>query len=669
MQPWAERQATRRATLLAALFALWMALIAGRLVDLQVFRHHAYRKQSETQTNRLVTIPAPRGRILDRAGRTLALSIPVESVVVNPRRTRAYEVTAGILGPVLGLDQRQLEQALAAAAANRRGFFRVKSKVSLEEAERLRDLPLNSVDFQGESLRAYPKGPLASHILGGVDFQEKGNAGIEQALDAELSGEPGMARVITDVVRRAVDSRTEVEAVPGKNVTLTIDERVQHVAERELARAVQQSRSRTGSVVAMDPKTGDILALASYPPYDANQPVASKEDMERRANHALSVPFEPGSVFKLVTVAAALETTSLTPESVVNCGGGRINLFGRVIHDHDPYGFLPVSEVLARSSNIGAIQIGLAVGARNLLDYVRRFGFGRATGIPLPGESSGKVRGLESWSRTSIGSVAMGHEISVTTVQLAQAVSAIANGGLLVRPRLVLRKQRPGQPPENVPLQPAQRVMRPETSIAMRRMMEGVVLHGTGTRARLDGYTAGGKTGSAQIYDPACHCYKHVYNASFAGFAPVVNPAVVVVVTINGSSVFGGAVAAPVFREVATAALRLLDVPRDLPDPPPPREDEPAGLADLAIAELGSPAALLPEPGIPAEARKPAGPLDLWGPRVPDFYGKTMRAVLEESAQTGLPVEPIGSGIVRAQAPAPGSVLPRGERVQVLFSR
>jgi cell division protein FtsI (penicillin-binding protein 3) len=336
-----------------------------------------------------------------------------------------------------------------------------------------------------------------------------------------------------------------------------------------------------------------------------------------------------------------------------------------VIRDHHPYSYLPVSDVLAKSSNIGAIQIGLTVGARNLLDYVRRFGFGSGTGLPLPGESSGKVRDLEGWGRTSIGSVAMGHEISATTVQLARAVSAIANGGLLVKPRLVLSMQRAGQAIEKAPIQPAQRIMRPETAITMRRMMEGVVLHGTGTLARVDGYTAGGKTGSAQIYDPECRCYKHRYNSSFAGFSPVANPAVVVVVTINGAGVFGGAVAAPIFREVAAAALRLLDVPKDLPEPPPPREDEPVDFADLAVADLGSPAAKLPEPGIP----KRAGALDLWGPMVPDFSGKTMRAVLEESAEKGLPVELVGSGIARAQAPPPGSVLALGQRVRIQFVR
>ncbi|RPI13703.1 MAG: penicillin-binding protein 2, partial [Acidobacteriales bacterium] len=500
-------QAKRRATLLALLLVCWLALIVGRLVQLQVFRHDYYRGESDRQTSGLIEIRAPRGGIFDRAGRTLALSLPVESVVVNPMRAPEPAVTAGILAPVLGLNQRQLEDKLAAAARQHRGFLWVKRRVSFAESQRLRGLRLAWIELRPESQRAYPKGTLAAHILGSVDFEEHGNGGVEQSLEADLGGRVGAARVIRDVIRRGVDSRTDVPAVLGKNLTLTIDERIQHVAERELAKAVVESRSQTGSVVAMDPKTGDILALASYPSYDPNLPVRTNEDREKRANHAVSVPFEPGSVFKVVTVAAAMEATSLTPESVIACGGGRINLFGRVINDHDPYGALSVSEVLAKSSNIGAIQIALAVGERNMLNYVRRFGFGRSTGVPLPGESAGKVRDLEDWGRTSIGSVAMGHEISTTTVQLAQAIAAIANGGMLIKPRLVLSEQRPGGKVEPAPLEPPRSIIRPETAITMRRMMEGVVLHGTGRSARLEGYTAGGKTGSAQIFDPVCRCY------------------------------------------------------------------------------------------------------------------------------------------------------------------
>lgn len=665
MQAREDTKATGRAKWLACLALLWAVLIAGRLIYLQVFRHQAYRQLSDRQTSMPVEIRAPRGSIFDRFGHPLAMSVPVDSVVVNPMRAPEPAVAAGLLAPILGLDRPALETRLAGAARQRKGFLWVERKVSFAEAQRLRRLRLGWIEFRSESLRIYPKGSLASHLVGSVDHQERGNTGLEQGLDAELRGRPGLARMVADVARRGVDSTIDTQPQPGKNITLTIDERVQYVAERELAKAVRASRSQTGSVVAMIPSTGEILALASYPSFDGNQPVSSAQDQSNRINHAVSVPFEPGSVFKVITVTAALETTALRPETVIPCGNGRINLFGRVIHDHDPYGALPMSEVLAKSSNIGAIQIGLKVGERQLLEYVRRFGFGRSTGLVLPAESAGKVRDLKNWGRSSIGSVAMGHELSATTVQLAQAIAVLANGGLLVKPRLVLRRQRPGQTPETDRVEPPRRIVRPETAITMRQMMEGVVLHGTGKLARLAGYTAGGKTGSAQIFDPVCRCYKHVYNASFAGFAPVGNPAVVVVVTINGAPVFGGAVAAPVFREVAAAALRLLDVPKDLPDVPPPREDEPVDFADLAIADLGSPAPLLPEPGTP----EPRGVLELWGPKVPNFSGKTMRRVLEESAALGLPLELVGSGIVRGQAPPAGSILPHGERVRVQFAR
>jgi len=261
--------------------------------------------------------------------------------------------------------------------------------------------------------------------------------------------------------------------------------------------------------------------------------------------------------------------------------------------------------------------------------------------------------------------VAMGHEISSTTAQLARAVTAIANGGLLVEPRLILRRQRTGEAPLAEPAPPPKRVIKPETAITMRQLMERVVLEGTGKLARLQGYTAGGKTGSAQIFDLVTKRYTHQYNASFMGFAPVGVPAVVVAVTLNGASKFGGAVAAPVFREVASAALRLLDVPKDLPDTPPDREDVPVDFDDLAIADLGSLAPSLPEPGTPIRA---AG-MEVWGPKVPNFHGMTMRAVIEEASARGLPVELIGQGVARAQAPVAGSVLSKGDRIRIQFVR
>ncbi|MEN6533714.1 MAG: penicillin-binding protein, partial [Bryobacteraceae bacterium] len=493
----------------------------------------------------------------------------------------------------------------------------------------------------------------------------RGNAGVEQGLDNILRGRAGKARLLTDVRQRSILAQIAAEAQPGSDVILTIDERMQHIAERELANAVTSNSCTSGSIVVMNPHTGDILALASYPAFDPNSPVGSAGDMESRANQAVSVPFEPGSVFKVITLTAALETTPLRPESIIPCGSGRINLFGRVIRDHRSYSSLSMADVLANSSNIGAIQVGLRVGERRLLEYVRRFGFGTTTGVPLPGESAGLVRELKNWGKSSIGSVAMGHEISTTTVQLAQAVGVIANGGTVVAPKLVLKVRKPNGRTETEPVKPGHRIIQPETAITMRKMMEGVVLHGTGKLARLNGYTAGGKTGSAQIFDLQNKRYTHQYNASFMGFAPVTNPALVAVVTLNGASRYGGAVAAPVFREVVTAALRLMDVPRDLPDAPPSREDGPVEFDDLAIADLGSPAPTLPEPGIPDQVAR----VELWGPTIPDFHGKTMRAVVEESSERGLPVSLIGSGIARAQMPAAGSILPLGGRITVQFAR
>jgi len=477
----------------------------------------------------------------------------------------------------------------------------------------------------------------------------------------------------------------------------------------------------------LNPYSGDILAMANYPAYDPNGlQTGVKETPGSRSNLAVATPFEPGSVFKVVTLAAALETTNLTPDSIINCGNGTIKLFGRVIHDHNRYSSLSMADVLANSSNIGAINIGLKVGEKNLYEYVRKFGFGRKSGIELPGESAGMLRRLSQWEATSIGSVAMGHEIGATSIQLALAGAIIANGGMRVKPRLILARQRPGGVDERTAPEKPERVIRPETAIKMRQMMEGVVLHGTGKQAILRGYTSGGKTGSAQIYDFKAKAYTHHYNASFLGFAPVSNPQIVIAVTLVGTSGggagFGGVVAAPVFRAVATSALRMLDVPKDLPDTSPRltkigKRDE----NDLAIAGLGAaPMGLADAPAVdiphsidiahsaavtprakrsevvssvtspPASGVSSASAVDTppgtsfgtspdrrpflsaqkgIGPKVPDLRGLTLRAVLEESAATGLPIEVQGDGMARAQDPAPGSILAPGSRVHVQLTR
>ncbi len=623
--------------------------------------------------------------ILDRSGQRLAMSLPAESVVVDPLRIPDLGVASDIFSKILNLDAGELLARMKSAVESKNGFLWVKRKISREEAQRLRDLKLDWIEFRMESGRYYPNKSQAAHVLGGVDFEGKGNGGVEQFFNSQLKGHPGELRLSRDVQKRGFASTVAREPQPGQDLKLTIDSRVQFVAERELKKLVDQHHAKSGTVVVLDPNTGDVIALANYPTYDPND-IPKKETMRARENLAVTAPFEPGSVYKVITLTAALETTRIRPETWVNCGNGIFKMPGRVIHDHNSYSGLSMEDVLARSSNIGAINIGLQVGPAHMFDYMHRFGFGARTDIPLPGESSGILRPLKRWQKTSLASVAMGHEVGVTALQLAQACSVIANGGLLVKPRLTMDK---------AVAQPV-RVLKPETAITMRRMMEGVVIKTYGTAhkyARIPGYTSAGKTGTAQIFDNRTHQYTHYYNASFMGFAPVTNPAIVVVVTVNGTqgvSGYGGPTSAPAFREVAAAALRMLDVPKDLPETIPADDGDQADENDVAIAGLGS---ALPPPLVQAEdalsaddrpalsadatqdqrtflaaGNKESG-RDLAGPRVPNFQGKSMRDVIQESAALGLPLEFAGAGVARMQFPEPGKILPMGQSIRVQFGR
>ncbi len=671
--PSVEARPARRLRIVARFALLWIAIIFFRLVQLQIVRHDDFQHMAQVQQEKIVEIQAPRGTIFDRNGQPLAMSLPVDSVCVNPLRIPDISVASDVLATVLSLDRQELFDKLRSYRDSQKGFLWVKRKITPEESSRLRSYGLQWVEFRTESHRFYPKGELAAHVVGSVDHSERGTVGVEASFEEDLQGRPGTMRIVTDSKQRGFETVVSTEPIAGIHITTTLDERIQFVAERELKKAILENNCKTGSVVVMNPKTGEILAMVSYPSFDPNEPMQPGQDLSPRLNLAVSGPFEPGSVFKVITISAALECKRVTPETIVPCGNGVLNLFGRVIHDHNSYSSLSVSDVLAHSSNIGAIQIGLKVGDQGMYDYVTRFGFGRQTGILLPAEEPGLVRKVKAWSKSSIGSVAMGHEISTTTVQLAQACSVVANGGLLVRPRITSRTShtRGGMEIEN-DVKP-KRVLDPETAITMRKMMEGVVLYGTGRKAQLKGYSSGGKTGSAQIFDFETHAYTHKYNASFMGFAPVSNPAVVIVVTLNGAAKYGGAVAAPVFAEVAAAAMRILDIPRDLPETMRPESAKPQPDADsekindLAIAELGAPLLPVLVPGLSSPAEQAA--VVAVGPRVPNFQGKTMRAVLETASGMGLPVEFVGSGIVRAQFPAAGAVLPQGERIRIQFAR
>ena len=676
--------ANRRITGLVLLLGVWACAIFAKLVDLQVFRHNRYVATARKQQELKIALPAVRGNIYDRNGHPLAMSISVDSVSINPLNIPNASVAAEVLSQNLGLNQQELLNKIEWYRANHRGYLVVKRKLTHLESERLRSVPVNWIDFTTEARRHYPNSQIAAHVLGGVFRQQEGASGVERGMDQMLRGKAGTERILTDVHRTRVEGHTESAAIAGRSLVLTIDERIQFVAEREIAAAVAKHHCKNGSVVVMNPYNGEILALANYPTYDPNNAPRQGDDPLARFNLGVSVPFEPGSVFKVITLSAALETTNLRPESLIQTGNGALALPGRVVHDTHAHGTLTMAGVLEQSSNIGAILIGTRVGRENMNEYVRRFGFGSRSGVPLPAESGGLLRKLDHWGTTSLASIAMGQEVSATSLQLARAASVIANGGLLVKPKLILKEG-----DEFTPTEAPVRVLKPQTAITMRQLMEGVVLRGTGRQCcRLEGYTSGGKTGSAQIFDRATKHYTHTYNASFMGFAPVTNPKLVVMVTLTGTTGtagFGGPSAGPVFNVVATEALRILDVPKDLP------EDAPKTDANLQVAELDQndlsisglsdgpnileedptarPTAEMLAGATPEPGAEPALLALNAGPSTPDFRGKTVREVIEESSESGVPVFVKGRGVARAQWPRPGAPLPEGAKVRVEFRR
>ncbi len=691
---------TQRLQRLLWVLLAWAAIIFGRLVWLQVIRHDELLRMAEQQQQRTEEVQALRGSILDRTGQPLAKTLPADSVAVDPQKIPDLKIAADVLSHTLGVDRPQLLQRLHAAQARGTHFMWVARKIDSKPADRLRSKKLPYVEFRTELRRFYPHHELASHVVGSIGYvdgsdAERGSGGIESSFEEDLAGRPGVARVMTDVHQTAYESVVTRAPEAGADLMLSIDPNLQYEAERQLDKAIASSHARTGSIVAINPYNGEILAMANYPRYDPNLPPGSDTDSAARSNLAISTPFEPGSVFKVVTLSAALETTNLTPDSLFNCGNGVLNLYGRLIHDTHRYSILSMADVLAKSSNIGAIQIALKTGEKPLYKYQRLFGFGQKTGIELAGESGGNLRDVKQWMPSSIGSLAMGHEVSVTSLQLAVAGAAIANGGLKVKPRLVIARQKPGQPLQHVPMDQPVRILRPETTITMRQMMEGVVLRGTGRGlANLKGYTSGGKTGSAQIFDAKVHGYTHAYNASFLGFAPVANPQIVIAVTLNhttgGSAGYGGPVAAPVFREVAMDALRMLDVPKDLPETDTKLAH---GSEKNSSNDLSNKAGLFAPPGqravssvtpppvrddasasaeTSAPDRRPfltASTETSGGSRTPDFSGKSLRSVLEESAAAGFPVEVHGSGLARSQDPPPGAPIRPHALVRVQFGR
>ena len=674
----------RRALLFCGFLAFWALLIVGRLYQLQVIEYVKWLSVAEKQQQRTILVPAKRGAIYDRHGRPLALSLRAYTVYASPSEVSNTATEAALLAPVVGMRAADLEDRLRHATR----AFSIKRQISKDLAQRIRNLNLRGIGVQNDIKRSYPNKTLAAGVLGFVGSDDQGLAGLEAGLNPLVEGTP--FRLMLNVDGRDQSFHSSGGAEAGANVVLTLDENIQQVTENTLTEAVEIHRAIGGTAIVEDPSTGQILAMASEPTFDPNDYRASRPDVLR--NQAIQWVYEPGSMFKLVTYSAALEEGLTSPDEMIDCQNGSITLSGHVIHDDERFGVMTVEQALAHSSDVAAIKIGLRIGPERLYHYIRQYGFGSRTGIQLPGEEQGLLEPPRRWSGISIGAISMGQEVGVTALQVLSAYSAIANGGTEMPPRILRDSARL----PNSALQP-RTVVSPRTAEMMKHMLAAVVEEGTGKGARLAGYSAAGKTGTAQKVVNGVYSHSK-YVSSFVGFAPVERPAIAVLISIDSpqGAYYGAEVAAPVFKKIAEQTLTYLGVPKDRPVPLVAEASKlaipnkllarrgPAMAADRdapPILDYGPspPAGVLPggaaanlRPVVLGNGSRTLGTMVLEnGPlvAVPDFTGLATRPVADQCQAAGLDLVLSGSGLAVEQYPVPGSRLPAGTRVWVRFAR
>jgi cell division protein FtsI/penicillin-binding protein 2 len=552
-----------RLYLLGAMLFLWCVAICLRLVYLQIFCYGSFARQAEHQQQRAIPLSAKRGVIYDRAGRELAMSVLVDSAFAVPSEVKDLPTAISLITRITGDDR----DVVLADCRNHKTFCWVARKADDETIGRIKSLNLQGIHYQKEPKRFYPARDLAAQVLGSVGMEDSGQSGIEHAFDDELRGRSGKMLISVDA-RKQWFSSVETQPEPGENLVLTLDKNIQYIAEKELEQAIHDTKAIAGTVIVENPRTGEILALANRPTFNPN--LRKQITPAALTNRAVSYVYEPGSTFKLVTISAALEEKITNPNEVFDCQMGSIVYNGMRIRDSKPHGLLPVWGVLAESSDVGAIKIALRLGEDRFYKYIRGFGFGQQTGIELPGETRGLTKPVSRWSKVSIAAISMGQEIGISPLQLAGLISTFANDGVWVAPRIVAGSVQSQNIPQTVAFHPgaSRRVISSYTAAEMRAMMQKVVLEGTGRKAILEGYSAAGKTGTAQKVDPATGAYsKTKYVGSFAGFAPVNNPQVVVAVILDSAVGLhqGGQIAAPVFHRITQQVLEYLHVPHDLP--------------------------------------------------------------------------------------------------------
>jgi cell division protein FtsI (penicillin-binding protein 3) len=552
------RMANRRIRLLLLVFILVFAGALGRAMWLQGVKAQSLGRLASKQYREVVKIPARRGTLYDRTGSPLALGEQATTVYANPKQVRDPQVVATAAGHALGLDPDRLYGELTDRS---KGFVYVERQADADRAARLERRKLKGLGFYPEERRAYPQRRVASSVLGYAGVDNKGLAGLEVQLDHVLSGHAGERTIVKDPLGRAIDVMSSRPARDGRDVFLTIDHTIQANAESVLESAVAKWHAKDASAIVMDPHTGAVLAMANAPGFDANR--YPSVGQARQRNRAVTDTYEPGSTFKVVTVGGVLSEGLVSPSTSFTLPY-EIHVADRVIHDAEPRGTVvyTVADILAHSSNVGAITLAEMLGKDRLLDWISRFGFGRKTGIGFPGETPGIVLPGDQWSGSTIGNVPIGHGIAVTPVQMTAAYAAVANHGIAVRPHLVDHVQG-----RRRPRFARHRVISAYVARELVQMLRDVVIEGTGTLATVPGYEVAGKTGTAAKPDPWGGYSTSRYVASFVGMVPATRPRLVILVTVDEpqGAIWGGVVAAPVFQEIAKFDLQYLEVPPDAP--------------------------------------------------------------------------------------------------------
>src|SRR6266404_3644569 len=669
-----------RALLVAAFIGFWMLAISARLVFLQVSQHDELAERARQQQQNAIETTPQRGELVDRQERELARSVETVSLFVDPegfKQPGDMQCTAGYLSAALGLKYSDLTRQFQQAQTDGRRFLWIARRLDAEQGDKIMALNLPGLESRKEPKRYYPNGSLAAHVLGFVGLDGKGLAGLEQSYNTKVAGEPGKLFLEKDAKGRPYES-SEIASMPGQTIVLTIDQSIQYKAEQAIQAAVERSHAKSGSVIVLDPHNGEILALAKAPTFDPNN--LGKAEASTRRNWALENTYEPGSTFKVVAFSAAIEKKLAKPDDRIDCQMGSIIVAGRLVHDHHPFGTLTIAEALAKSSNVAAIKLGIRVGDDGMYDYITRYGFGKTTGIELPGEAQGIVRPVSHWQPSSIGSIAIGQEVGVTPVQMVAAFGALANDGIRVAPHLVREIRNSSGVVVYRSQSEERRVVSSETAIVLRGMLEGVTLKGTAKKAQLDGYSAAGKTGTAQKIDPKTRAYSRTkYVGSFVGFAPVKNPAVVIIVVMDepAGSYHGGDVAAPVFREIAEQILPELGVMPDIDMKTAPdliarvNPESADGVRDQQARSEQERQATMPT--VDSNGGKGGEVVYAVASNktilMPDLRGRSVRDVARTCAQLGLQIEAHGEGRVLKQNPSPGREVESGRVVYVDFGR